>query len=1286
VLFLSIESAEEFAGTDRFAIERRLGAGGFGVVYRAYDRKRTSVVALKTLRRAEADALYRFKQEFRSLADISHPNLVALYELLSEAEQWFFTMELVDGVNFLEHVRALPLRSEDSGMSTLRAALSEGARTPSPVVGSSGAARGLLRLGLGASAGARPPPATCEARRLRVALQQLGEGLHALHEAGKLHRDIKPSNVLVTHEGRVVLLDFGLVSDLGPEGFLHSIHLVGTPAYMSPEQAAGRPVTEASDWYGVGVMLYEALTGMRPFPGEFLDVLVQKQQAEPPAPSDLVTGVPEDLDALCRGLLRKEPQERPAASEILGLLRSAAPGREEHLARAAPRAAPFVGREAHLAELALAFERTQKGGAVAVTVRGSSGIGKTALVRRFLEEVKRREPGAVVLSGRSYEQETVPYKALDSLVDALAQYLQRLPQAEAEALLPRDVLALARLFPVLRQVEAVALARRRVVPIPDSLEQRRRGFRALRELFGRIADAAALVLFIDDLQWGDADSAALLSELLRPPDPPPLLLVGCFRVEADSDNALWTTLLGLRSSASPELEVRELIVGELAEREAEELAVALLETQPRFQDASARSIARESRGNPFFIDELARHVREGAELKEAESSPAGEPVHLDDVIWARASWLPHDARRLLETVAVAGQPIDRAVARRAAGIVEDDQPAIALLRVGHWIRGAGVESEDQIEIYHDRIRQTVVARLSAQDRETAHQRLAFALESSSLPDPETLAIHYQGGGSKERAAVYAADAAVKAAEALAFDRAARLYKLALELGTVDASVRQRLRVSLGDALANAGRGAEAAHAYLAAAEEASATETLELQRRAAEQLLRSGRVDEGLAVLRRVLERIGMRLSSTPRGAVLSFLLRRLQLLIRGLSFRERAATEIPAEDLVRIDTCWSVATGLSMIDTIRGREFQARHVLLALEAGEPYRVARAMANEGGYNSLAGWPARHRTRRLVDRAMLLAEKVRHPYALGHTYLGASVAAYMEGRWETGWELFQRCEEIFREQCTGVTWELDTAHVVAFRSLTFLGRLRELSERLPRLLKEASERDDLFATTSLQTRYGWVVNLMADEPGRARRQLRAAADAWSHQGFHLQHYFQLVGETDISLYQGSGLVAWENLVERWAGLERSLLRRRVQLFRIETHHLRARAALAAAASSSLSAPHRRDLLGHAVRDAKRIEREKTPWGDPLAALLRAGIASVRGERANSLTALAAAESGFDMTKMALYAAATRRCRGLLLGGGEGHALVESADAWMRAERIKNPDRMTAMLAPGRWTVD
>src|SRR5262249_45261543 len=181
---------------------RQLGAGAFGTVYQVWDREQQVAVAVKVLHRWKPDLLFRFKREFRSLIGVRHPHLVRLYELFSETDEWFFSMELVDGENFLEYVRG----------------------------------------------GGR-----CDLHRLRAALGQLTEGIQALHVAQRLHLDLKPANALVTAAGRVVVLDFSLVHEVDASIQNPSrMQVAGTPAYMAPEQLLGAQVSEAADWYAVG--------------------------------------------------------------------------------------------------------------------------------------------------------------------------------------------------------------------------------------------------------------------------------------------------------------------------------------------------------------------------------------------------------------------------------------------------------------------------------------------------------------------------------------------------------------------------------------------------------------------------------------------------------------------------------------------------------------------------------------------------------------------------------------------------------------------------------------------------------------------------------------------------------------------------------------------------------------------------------------------------------------------------------------------------------------------------
>lgn len=1243
------------------------------MVYETYDRARNETVALKLLLHAEAAAIYRFKKEFRALADVVHPNLVSLYELVAEGENWFFTMELVEGVNFLEYVReATGQLSDDPLTGQLKAPTMQAldARTMPVINGESTDNTQTVELEYGDSDGDLKvvsfpqlmPVFSLRIERLRAALRQLAEGVHALHKQGKLHRDIKPSNILVTREGRVVILDFGLVTEVVPDDLLQSLHVAGTPAYMSPEQGAGLPLSEASDWYGVGVILYQALTGRLPFSGKFLDVLVSKQKIEPPAPGELVRGIPEDLDALCRDLLRREPQLRPTGQEVLERLgKVQAESSGAHPAFQSTQDAPFVGRERHLRLMTESFLATKQGHTVTVYIHGKSGMGKSTLVRQFLDQLQDRED-VVVLAGRCYEQESVPYKALDGVVDSLSKYLASLSPSRADAMMPRDVLALSRLFPVMLQVESVVNAPHREQEVPDPLVLRRRAFAALREMLARLADRQPVVLYIDDLHWADADSTALLNDLLRPPNPPPLLLVASFRSEEIESKPFLQALLKQTGSET----CRELSVDSLTREEARDLALSLLPDGMPGSEQFTAEIIREAGGSPFFVEQLTRYA-----LTSERAATTG--ITLAEMLEARLTRFPVGARQLLEALAVAGHPVDLEVASEAAGLEADSRSLIASLRAAQFLRSSG--SLQRIELYHDRIRETLASLLDPQAIRQIHAALARSLEARSFDEPEALFKHYIGAGERERAATQAVRAAKKATAALAFDRAALYYRRALELAPVEGVDLVELKAGLGDALVNAGRGAEAAQVFLDAVQYAGSTRALDFQRRAAEQLLLSGHIDEGLEVIRAVLAAVGYKLAPGPKRALASLLVRRAHLRLRGLKFVEREAALIPEENLLRIDLCWAVAAGLGLVDTIRGADFQTRHLLLALRAGEPYRIARAFAVEAGFSSAAGGPGRKRAKRFLNAAETLARKVDHPHALGMSILTSGQVAYLTGHWKQSVELCEQATEILRDQCTGVTWELSSAQRFVLASLMYMGEMGEISRRMPGLLAAAAERGNLYAATDLRTRLN-IIWLAADDPDFARQQVIEALLGWSQKGFHIQHYNSLLALTQIELYTGDNLVAWKHITGQWSAMTSSMLMR-IQILRIEAMYLRARGALAAATTSR--SPEQ--FLKDAERLATRIAREKMFWSDPLVFVLRAGIASLTGKQQNAAIMLRTAAEGLERADMKLYAAVARRRLGQIVGGEEGHKLISDANAWMASQDIKVPALMTRVLAPG-----
>ncbi|MEO6773987.1 MAG: protein kinase [Kofleriaceae bacterium] len=1204
----------------RFQLIRRLGAGAFGTVYEAEDTDHNQRVAVKQLHVVDPDALYRFKQEFRSAADITHPNIVGLKELFSADGHWYMTMELVDGVDFRTWIRgdgALIGEVPDDREQTRRW---KSDPPPEAITASYSAAY--------------------DEPRLRGSLAQLTEAVHVLHRHNVLHRDLKPSNVMIDADERLRVLDYGLAAPLGREG-LHSSSdelVVGTPGYMSPEQAEGVAIAPASDWYSVGAMLFEALTGRLPFEGAAREVLWKKVHEDGPDPRTLDRDLPADLAEVCFGLLKRDPTQR---SNYDALIRVVGRTRARSELPVFAGETVFVGRERELEQLALAAERATERNVV-VHVHGPSGVGKSALVRRFVEEIER---SALVLAGRCFERESVPFKALDSLVDALTNHLRSLTKAEVGALLPRYAGPLARVFPVLTRLDAFAdahIADR----ITDPNELRRRAALGLRELFGRLAQHRALVVWIDDLQWGDADSAVLLRELVAPPESPAMLLVLGYR----SEDAAAEMVAAVRGRRSIDHQV-DLAIRPLDATEAELLATTLVG-----DSTQARHIASESGGVPFFVHELARTVTSGLTLAN---------VSLADVLARRIASLPGKARRLLDVVAASGGPITHRVARTAAGTGLDE---LIVLRAARFLRSRGDGDDDLVECFHDRIRETALAHLA--DPAAVHRAIAEALELEPVPDPEAIVVQFRASGDDAHTLLYAERAADLAEHKLAFDRAVDLYALALQLAPPGR--RHHFAVCYAGALANAGRGAAAAAAFRTAADGASGEEQIRLRTRSAEQFLRSGLVDEGIAQLGPALAHLALRLPDSPRSALVTLLARRLRLKLRGFAFTERRA-QVPAAELHRIDLCWSVGNGLGGVDMIRAATFQAQHLLLALDAGEPYRVSRAIAWESIVRSMEGGRSgRRRARELGARAKEIAERIAHPHARAWTAATEAIAAECEGRWRDAQRHSTLTIALFREAQTDVAWEVGSMYAWwLLPALYMAGDLVELAELAPGAAAEADAVGDLYTATSLRTYLIPRLHLIAGDVERADGERAEAIGKWSRAGWHLQHWADLSARAEIALYRGDGAAA----MRAW-DLERPQLRGSVLLrmcmVGVQTRYSLGRALVLAGESAHLA---------RAAKCARELGALDTAWARCHGKTLDAGIAMRRGDRARALALLEAVAADYRAIDMAMHAHACDRVRGGALGGEVGLALTTSADAWMRARDVADPAALAGSLVPG-----
>ncbi|MEZ4325426.1 MAG: protein kinase [Polyangiales bacterium] len=1224
----------------RFEVIRELGRGGMGVVLEAFDAARGLNVALKLIPDGSAQGTLALKREFRVLADLQHPNLVRLLDLVVQPQGSFFTMELIDGVDFLEHCRP---------GGDLRAAPHEStivART----LGSSGWTDGddAAQTDTHGDAGVT----RVDDARLRRAVEQLVHGLSALHAEGLVHRDLKPNNCMVSRGGRVVLLDFGLVQPVATELGSRSGRIVGTVAYMAPEQARGEThLGPAADWYALGVMLYEALSGVRPFEGNATSIIVAKLTAEPRPLHELAPEVAPDLAELSMALLARDPAARPDAAAILARLTGARaslpPG---------PRGAPLVQRDKELAALEDILARLARGRGAIVLIRGVSGAGKSALVTRALQAFGAKKR-AVVLTGRCYPREVVPFNAFDRVIDQLVTAHSERVSEVLRALGGEDVAALARIFPALSALVGFHADTTEPLGVEARQHTRDRAFRAVRKLLSGLAAYCPVVISLDDVQWADADSLALAGALANTSSLGGVGLLVSYRQADEAPPRFASLLRRAINDASLRWEFLELPVGPLDHAAAVALAASLLGDDSADSARLADSIATAAEGLPIGIVELARLVR-----AEAEAGRAIDSVEsVDHAIRTRFSRLSPAASRLLHLVAVSEGPLPLKVARRALGDVEEDDPT-AVLTGNHWVREDNVGGTLMLDTQHDRLREVVGGTLTAELRRDYHQRLAQALEVEEPTMHEHLAHHHAEAGHRTLAVAHARTAAEQAMQQLAFDRAAKLLGRAASLASE--GERGRLAVQLVQALVAAGRGSEAAALALPAAAGRTDQDARDLRRLAAEGLLQTGRVDAALDVYRSVARDEAITLPRGKASTLTALLAARATLALRS----EVPAGQDDEKQRRRIDVLTALSAVLLLIDPLSGALIHTRRLLLARQYGDARQLAIALASEGAMRSAMG--NRVRGAAIIADAQQRAEASGDPYAISAALFARGILAYTEWRLTDAERDLHESEAVLLGAATGASWELTTGRLFRYFSAIAGGRYRSALHDLAEHREDARRRRDSYATAVLGTACAAFQHLAVDQPAGAHQALDEALDGWPAEPFLLPHLLEAVTRAVVYAYERRFAEAYRLAVATHKRAQRAgLLRHQINRARVDQ--------LVACCAA------RHGDTRRATRHARALLDQPLGGLGPAGHMVLGALAAEAGDHVGAERALRAAVDGLMETEFGSWRAAACAALAELVSADEAAALREVADQWVSAEGIVAPHRLYAVFVP--WSV-
>ncbi|MCH7714070.1 MAG: protein kinase, partial [Chloroflexi bacterium] len=671
----------------RYQVKRFLGEGGKKKVFLAQDTLLDREVAFALIKTEGLDetSRERIQREAQAMGRLgSHPHIVTVFDLGDEGDQPYMVTELMGGGD----VEGL---IEDA----------DGHRLPLE-------------------------------QAIKIA-QETCHGLEFAHSRGIIHRDLKPGNIWLTTDGIAKIGDFGLAVALDRSRLTTEGMMVGTVAYMPPEQAMGGEVTPKSDLYSLGAMLYEMVTGRPPFLGDDSVAIIGQHINTPPVgPTWHNASCPRPLEALIMRLLAKDPSERPeSATDVLAALAAIDLAADAGAALGVPlpddahaldslAGGIFVGRQREMGELKGCLEDALSGHGRLVTLVGEPGIGKTRTAQELATYAGLRQ--AQVLWGRCYEGEGVP--PYWPWVQAIRSYVQDRDPGELQSEMGAGAADIA---------EIVSDVREKLPGLqpPPALEPEQARFRLFDSITTFLKTAGRrrpLVLVLDDLHWADHPSLHLLEFVARELSNARVLIIGTYRdVEVSRGHPLSQTL----GELTRERLFQRVLLRGLDQEDVGRFVQLVSGVEP--PQGMVAVIHRQTEGNPFFMTEVVRLlVEEGTvgpgqtgSLPDTDSWQVRIPEGVREVIGRRLDRLSQRCNETLTIASVIGREFTlqqlKPVMNNPAAGPENAMSEDRLLEVLEEALGSRVIEElsssvGSFQFTHALIQETLAGELSATRR------------------------------------------------------------------------------------------------------------------------------------------------------------------------------------------------------------------------------------------------------------------------------------------------------------------------------------------------------------------------------------------------------------------------------------------------------------------------------------------------------------------------------------------------------------------------------------------